>query len=36
MPTYRAEKHFTRLGVPIARSTLGDLIHRAAVKARLG
>jgi transposase len=30
MPTYRAEKHFTRLGVPIARSTLGDLIHRAA------
>lgn len=30
MPTYRAEKHFARLGVPIARSTLGDLIHRAA------
>jgi len=30
MPTYRAEKHFERLGVPIARSTLGDLIHRAA------
>ncbi len=30
MPTFRAEKHFARLGVPIARSTLGDLIHRAA------
>jgi transposase len=30
MPTYRAEKHFARIGVPIARSTLGDLIHRAA------
>jgi transposase len=30
MPTYRAEKHFARLGVRIARSTLGDLIHRAA------
>jgi transposase len=30
LPTYRAEKHFERLGVPIARSTLGDLIHRAA------
>jgi transposase len=30
MPTYRAERQFERLGVPIARSTLGDLIHRAA------
>ena len=30
MPIYRAEKHFTRLGVPIARSTLSDLVHRAA------
>jgi transposase len=30
MPIYRAEKHFARLGVPIARSTLSDLVHRAA------
>jgi transposase len=30
MPIYRAEKHFKRLGVPIARSTLSELVHRAA------
>lgn len=29
-PIYRVEKQFKRLGVPIARSTLNDLLHRAA------
>jgi transposase len=30
MPIYRVEKHFRRIGIPIARSTLNDLLHRAA------
>jgi transposase len=29
IPIYRVEKQFTRLGIPIARSTLNDLLHRA-------
>jgi transposase len=27
-PIYRVEKQFERLGIPIARSTLNDLVHR--------
>ena len=30
MPIYRLEKRFKRLGIPMARSTMNDLIHRAA------
>ena len=30
LPIYRVEKQFERLGIPIARSTLNSLIHRAA------
>jgi transposase len=30
IPIYRVEKQFKRLGIPIARSTLNDLLHRAA------
>lgn len=30
IPIYRIEKQFQRLGIPIARSTLNDLLHRAA------
>lgn len=30
IPLYRMEKHYGRLGIPIARSTLCDLFHRAA------
>ena len=30
IPIYRVEKQFERLGIPIARSTLNDLVHRAA------
>jgi transposase len=30
-PLYRLEKELSRIGVPVARSTLGDLFHRAAV-----
>ena len=30
MPLYRLEKQYERLGIPIARSTMGDLFHRAA------
>lgn len=29
-PLYRLEKELARIGVPVARSTLGDLFHRAA------
>lgn len=29
-PIYRIEKQFQRAGIPIARSTLNDLLHRAA------
>lgn len=30
IPLYRLEKQFARLGIPIARSTMTDLFHRAA------
>ncbi len=30
IPLYRLEKEFERIGVPVARSTLTDLFHRAA------
>lgn len=30
IPLYRLEKEFDRIGVPVARSTLTDLFHRAA------
>ena len=30
IPIYRLEKSFKRLGVPVARSTMTDLFHRAA------
>lgn len=30
IPIYRMEKQFERLGIPIARSTMTDLFHRAA------
>lgn len=30
MPLYRLEKHFRRMGIPVARSTMTDLFHRAA------
>ena len=30
IPIYRMEKQFDRLGIPIARSTMTDLFHRAA------
>ena len=30
MPLYRMAKHFDRLGIPIARSTLTDLFHQVA------
>lgn len=30
IPIYRVEKQFDRLGIPIARSTLNSLVHRAA------
>ena len=30
IPVYRLEKSFRRLGVPVARSTMTDLFHRAA------
>src|SRR5262245_10064464 len=30
VPIYRVEKQFERLDIPIARSTLNDLVHRAA------
>ena len=30
IPIYRLEKSFRRLGVPVARSTMTDLFHRAA------
>lgn len=30
MPIYRLEKRFKRLGIPMARSTMNDLLHRAA------
>jgi transposase len=30
IPIYRVEKQFQRLGIPIARSTLNELVHRAA------
>jgi transposase len=30
IPIYRLEKSFQRLGVPVARSTMTDLFHRAA------
>lgn len=30
MPLYRLEKHYGRLGIPIARSTMNDLLHRNA------
>jgi transposase len=29
-PLYRLEKHYRRIGIPIARSTMTDLFHRAA------
>jgi len=29
-PIYRLEKDFKRLGIPVARSTMNDLFHRAA------
>lgn len=32
MPLYRLEKQFAREGVPIARSTMCDLFHRAATE----
>jgi transposase len=31
---YRLEKAFGRLGIPMARSTMNDLVHRAADEAR--
>lgn len=30
IPLYRLEKELQRIGVPVARSTMGDLFHRAA------
>lgn len=30
IPLYRLEKHFRRIGIPVARSTMTDLFHRAA------
>ena len=30
IPLYRLEKQFARVGVPVARSTMTDLFHRAA------
>jgi transposase len=30
IPLYRLEKQYARLGIPIARSTMTDLFHRAA------
>jgi len=33
-PIYRLEKDFKRLGIPVARSTMNDLFHRAAEVTR--
>jgi transposase len=30
VPVYRLEKHFESLGIPVARSTMNDLLHRNA------
>lgn len=34
IPQYRLEKEYARLGIPISRSTLNSLIHRAAKELR--
>jgi transposase len=34
IPQYRLEKAYKRLGIPVARSTMCDLIHRAAAELR--
>lgn len=34
LPLYRLAKQFLRMGVPIVRSTLNDLLHRAADKLK--
>ncbi|MFO0726447.1 MAG: IS66 family transposase [Myxococcota bacterium] len=34
LPLYRLEKDFRRLGFPIARSTMNDLLHRASAITR--
>lgn len=33
IPLYRLEKEYARVGVPVSRSTMGDLFHRAAMQA---
>lgn len=34
IPVHRLEKRFGRLGIPLSRSTMNDLLHAAAEKAR--
>lgn len=34
LPLYRLEKDFARQGIPIARSTMNDLLHRVAERTR--
>jgi transposase len=34
LPLYRLEKEFARIGVPVARSTMNELLHAAASKLR--
>jgi transposase len=34
IPIHRIEKRFARLGIPISRSTMNDLVHAAAELAR--
>jgi transposase len=34
LPLYRLEKEFARIGVPIARSTMNELLHAAAAKLK--